>query len=95
MRTVTGAAALWSLVYGGLAVAWTLGWRTFPYGGAEDASLFAAVPAGILAGVLPLCGHSSAKRFDLWVLWGLGLGAATLAYCYRTRGRCGGCDRDD
>ena len=29
----------------------------------------------------------------LWPLWGLGLGAATLAYYYRRRGRCSRCGR--
>ena len=29
----------------------------------------------------------------LWPLWGLGLGAATLAYHYRRRGRCSRCGR--
>jgi hypothetical protein len=29
----------------------------------------------------------------LWPFWGLGLGAATLAYHYRRRGRCARCGR--
>jgi hypothetical protein len=29
----------------------------------------------------------------LWPLWGAALGAATLAYHYRTRGRCAHCGR--
>jgi hypothetical protein len=29
----------------------------------------------------------------LWPLWGAALGAATLAYDYRRRGRCGHCER--
>jgi hypothetical protein len=29
----------------------------------------------------------------LWPLWGVALGAATLAYYYRTRGRCARCGR--
>ena len=29
----------------------------------------------------------------LWPIWGVGLGAATLAYYYRRRGRCQHCGR--
>ncbi|MBE1461576.1 hypothetical protein [Kibdelosporangium phytohabitans] len=55
-RWVAGATAVWSLGYGGLAVSWALGGRTYPYGandpGAEHASLLSSVPTGIAAPVL-------------------------------------------
>nr|WP_042187510.1 hypothetical protein [Kibdelosporangium sp. MJ126-NF4] len=61
---------------------------------------------GLVAVILTMANVSLAHRsittgepmdvlFRLWVLWGLGLGGATLAYYYRTRGRCRRCDCED
>ena len=37
-------------------------------------------------------GGMATMPMTLWPLWGVSLGAATLAYYLRRRGRCGTCD---
>jgi len=47
----------------------------------------------VLRGGFPTVDWLASAPGLLWPLWGIGLGAATLAYHYRRRGRCARCGR--
>jgi hypothetical protein len=53
------------------------------------------VVRGFLADGFPAEGWATIAPGLLWPVWGVALGAATLAYYYRRRGRCIRCDRKD
>jgi hypothetical protein len=53
------------------------------------------VVRGFLADGFPADGWATTAPGLVWPLWGVALGAATLAYHYRRRGRCGVCGRGE
>jgi hypothetical protein len=59
--------------------------------------LFVAAGSGAVASFVqdgfPEEGWGTTAPTLLWPVWGIALGAATLAYHYRRRGRCGRCGR--
>jgi hypothetical protein len=53
------------------------------------------VVRGFLANGFPAEGWATTAPGLLWPVWGVALGAATLAYYYRRRGRCARCGRGE